>query len=391
MAHPGKIGRAGKLRRAVDFLFGVPLVFFLGTVLKIFRCPRIRPFEIREIGLLQTAAIGDTVIMSGIWRDLRELFPQARISVLVGESNYDIAELLFGAENVHLLPVKKPLIALQLARRQKFDVLLDFGPWPRWNAFLAAMIPAKFRVGYATYGQYRHYVYDRVAVHSSRVHEIDNQRALLAALDLDSPKNFPGFPLDLPQEERSSETANRIVLHAWSGGVKGFNKQWPEERWVELSRLLHEAGFDIELSGAPSDQDNSQALAEKIRSVGIEVNNLAGRLSLKELVHRLRTSYAVISVDTGIMHIAAAIGAVTFGLHGPTPARRWRALGPRAYGIETSCPGCGFLDLGFEYPKAVPPCMGAITASQVFGALMQHTATSSESMAASASPESLAA
>jgi len=362
----------GNRRRRLDFLVGVPIIFVLGFVRRLLRGKRNVPTAIKEIGLLQTVAIGDTVIMSAVWRDLRRQFPSARLRVLAGESNYDISQLLFGAENVQLLPVEDPWQSLLLAARMHFDVLIDFGPWPRWNVVLAMVMPALYRIGYATEGQYRHYAYDCAVVHSPDVHEMENQRALIAVLGI-KPEKTPGFPPEaLAHDGGDPAMARTVILHAWSGGFKGFHKLWPTGHWVELGRRLAQAGFAIELSGSQDDRAKSENLKEAMSQAGVSVTNDAGNISFADLIKKIAAAHAVISVDTGIAHVAAAAGAFTIGLHGPSPARRWRAIGPRAVAIESPCAGCGFLDLGFEYPPVVPPCMEAITVDRVWAEFLKH-------------------
>ena len=68
--------------RSLDFALGVPLVFATGLV----RPQRPFPKNVRRLVLLQTAAIGDTVLMSGVTRDLRNRFPDSEIAVFAGPS-----------------------------------------------------------------------------------------------------------------------------------------------------------------------------------------------------------------------------------------------------------------------------------------------------------------
>jgi heptosyltransferase I len=356
--------RAGWLAKFADFYLGVPLVALIGALRWLFQGHRPPPAKIERIAMIQTAALGDTIIMSSVWHDLRAAFPKARISVYAGESNLGLARLLFGAANVSLLPVKRPLESLRLCRRESADIVLDFGPWPRWNALLALAIPARWRAGFRTAGQHRHYGYDTAVLHSGQVHELANHRALVASLGVATI-----HPPAIPEEVFAGEMPSLgplVILHGWAGGFMPHHREWPSDFWVELARRFTEAGFEVELSGAPSDREDSQALAKKMRAAGVNVRDRAGEFDLAQMTRHLRAASAVISVNTGIMHLAAVTGVLTLGLNGPSQARRWGAVGPQAYNIESPCRGCGFLDLGFEYPKTVPPCMQAITVDQVW-------------------------
>ena len=358
--------RTPKGAKLADYYVGVPLVAVLGTLRRLMFGRRPVPGEIKRIALLMSAAIGDTLLMSSVWGDLRQSFPGAQITAFVGETNYEISCVLFGEQNVCLLPVKRPWESLRICRRQSVDVLLDFGPWPRWNALLALAMPARWRAGYKTKGQYRHYGYDLPVVHSSSVHEMENHRALAASLNI-ATTHLPEIPARaFAGAQKDPDLARRVILHAWPSGFRHRYREWPTEHWVELARRLVAHGYSVELSGGSGDRPHSAALAREMEAVGVAVTDYAGKMPLAEFIRRLPSVLAVISIDTGVMHLAAVAGVLTIGLHGPSQAKRWGARGKRAYAIETPCPGCGFLDLGFEYPAIVPPCMAGITVDRVW-------------------------
>jgi heptosyltransferase I len=73
----------------------------------------------------------------------------------------------------------------------------------------------------------------------------------------------------------------------------------------------------------------------------------------------------VVSVDTGIMHLAAALDMPVIGLHGPTSSKRWGPIGRNAVAIDSSDPRAGYLYLGFERSVDPPPCMEAISYEKV--------------------------
>ena len=353
--------------KMADFYIGVPLVAVLGTLRRIFFGRRLLPKDIKRIALLQMVAIGDTLLMSAVWRDVRQSFPNAQITAFVGETNYEIACILFGRQNVCLLPVKSPWRSLWICRRQAVDVLLDFGPWPRWNALLALAIPARWRAGYKSKGQHRH---DVEVPHKSDVHEMENHRALAARLDI-ATTHLPEIPANaFVKPADADELSRRVILHAWPNGFRNRYRQWPSESWIELARRLTTHGYTVELSGSPGDRPQSAELAQAMRAAGLTVIDHAGEMTLTTFIRRLPSVFGVISVDTGVMHLAAVAGVLTIGLHGPSQAKRWGARGRRAYAIETPCPGCGFLDLGFEYPSVVPPCMAGISVDRVWSEFM---------------------
>ena len=83
--------RTNRAAKMADFFCGVPLIAVLGLLRRVLFGRRPMPEKIEKIALLQVVAIGDTILMSSVWRDLREAFPRAEITVYVGESNHEIA------------------------------------------------------------------------------------------------------------------------------------------------------------------------------------------------------------------------------------------------------------------------------------------------------------
>jgi ADP-heptose:LPS heptosyltransferase len=76
----------------------------------------------------------------------------------------------------------------------------------------------------------------------------------------------------------------------------------------------------------------------------------------------------VVSVNTGIMHMADALSGSLVALHGPTNARRWGPVSTTSISLESPLPGAGYLDLGFEFPRQVPDCMKALSFDTVLTA-----------------------
>ncbi len=354
-------GRGSATLKFLDRYLGVPLVFGFGLLTrKLGTVP-----EFSTIGLLETAAIGDTVLLAGVVADLRRAFPDKKILLFTGSSNYEIARLLKGPDEVIELPVARPLQAIRILREGRVDVLCDFGPWPRINAVYTLFSGARFTLGFRTAGQYRHYAYNGVVDHSPAVHELENLRNLVRPLGVD-PTSLPFIELDVPLVP-GLRPRGYIIFHAWSGGYKGYIKEWPVSHWVDLADKVGQLGFEIVLTGASYDRVRAENLRARFsprwRDKAI---NLAGKISLSQTCKVLRDAAAVVSVNTGIMHLAAAVGGTVLALNGPVAARRWGPLGKRAVSVDSEAEGCGYLDLGFEYGNQRRDCMALIKPARVF-------------------------
>src|SRR4030067_3380926 len=94
--------------------------------------------------------------------------------------------------------------------------------------------------------------------------------------------------------------------------------------------------------------------------------NLAGKLPLRDTAIVLKRTLLLVTVNTGIMHVGAALGVPLVALHGPTSSKRWGAYMKNGcqIAIESPIPGCGDLNLGFDYPAKPPPCMEGVAVEE---------------------------
>jgi heptosyltransferase-3 len=350
-------GRGNRSLRRLDRYAGIPLVFGLGTL----RGRRTLPSRPRRIGLLNTAAIGDTILMSAPLADLRASFQDAEIALLVGPSNYEAACLLKQADKVVRLPVFNLLAAAAEIRKQRLDLLVDFGPWARLNAVLAIVSGAGFIVGFRTRGQYRHYGYDISIDHSPLLHELENYRNLMAALGV-SARHSPRIdPKRILVRELTALRSPYVVFHLWPGGTRGDLKQWPITRWIMLSNHWIDQGFDVILTGGPSQRAlNDAVIAKTAPANRHRIHNVAG-VSLAATASIASDAHLVVSVDTGLMHLGAALNVPLVALMGPTSSKRWGPIGQAAVAIDSPAEGAGYLYLGFEPSHGAPRHMEAIS------------------------------
>jgi heptosyltransferase-3 len=356
--------RGNPILKRVDRWAGIPLVVSLGAARSLLRLRSSAAPTLRgaKVGVLAPAAIGDTVLATGMIRNLTAA--GAEVTLITSDSNAAVAPLIPHVSRRLSIPVTRPHRALWALRKERFDVLVDITPWPRLNALLSALSGAKFTVGFSTPGQYRHYAYDAAVAHSHDVHQWRNCAALLSPFGIRS-ESQPH--IDAPDRSTLPPLAEHyVVFHAWPGGFKSEFREWPLAAWRELASEVARKNLPIVLTGGKGDSERSAELARELQSVGATTIDLAGRLSLAQTATLLASATAVVSVDTGILHVASAVEAPIIGLHGPSSSRRWGALGKRGFSLDASGRDAGFLSLGFEYPKNPPHCMQRIEPRQVW-------------------------
>jgi heptosyltransferase-3 len=382
--HAPQVSERGDTKlHKIDRYLGIPFLFALSLFKS--RRPEFERRRVTRIGVMLLGAIGDAILFSATIVDLRRAFPDAHITGFVSEGNQAIDSIIAGFDDTVLVPVKRPFVALSAIRHRPLDLLIDSGQWSRTSAILAACSGAGFTIGFRTPNQWRHLAFDAVADHSDQRHEIDNFRNLVAALGIRS-NAMPRLRRDISSFRLAAGT-RWIVFHPWPSGYRSALREWPEERWQALAAEMLGQGYGLVITGGPADQVRAERLAAAIGAMDGRVVATAGRASLADTVAILEQAEAVVSVNTGVMHMAAALDKPLVALHGPTNSRRWGPVNGRAIVLGPGPEhGGGYLHLGHEYPSNPPDCMDRITVQEVLDALRLCLAP--DPAAASTTPQS---
>jgi heptosyltransferase-2 len=116
---------------------------------------------------------------------------------------------------------------------------------------------------------------------------------------------------------------------ALAPGAVGPSKRWPASAYAALTRRLLATGASVWVLGGPAEK----ALAAEI--IGdTAARDLTGP-DLRDAILALASAAAAVSNDSGLLHVAAALGVPTVGIFGPTSPWHWAPLNPLAATIET--------------------------------------------------------
>jgi heptosyltransferase-2 len=139
------------------------------------------------------------------------------------------------------------------------------------------------------------------------------------------------------KERRGLAGDTRKVI-ALAPGAVGPSKRWAY--YAEAAANLVAQGFSIWITGGPMEREAAAAIAAQDPSY---IKDLTGT-DLRQAILALAAADAVLSNDSGLLHVAAAIGTPTVGIFGPTSPWHWAPLNPIAEVIETetdvSCRPC---------------------------------------------------
>ena len=193
-------------------------------------------------------------------------------------------------------------------------------------------------------------------------HAIHRLRRLFSlAFDYDVPEHF-SYGVDRARWTRPQATPYWLFLH----GTTWDTKLWPEAYWRQLAEQVVDSGRQVVL---PWGNEEEQARAQRI------ADNLDGavvlpRMSLNDLTAWLAYSDAIVGVDTGLSHVAAALEVPAVAIYGSTDARLTGALGPAMSVLSSSmeCAPCLSRSCLKNEPGEIqPPCYRSIDPERIFG------------------------
>lgn len=371
--------RGNSFNRWLDRFAGIPLAA-CSSVLRLGR--RAAPVaEPQRVGFICLGAIGDLLLLSALITALRERLPHAEFVLLTSRANAATVRLIPGIDRSAAFAVTDVSSMILWLREQRLDVLFDSTQWARLGAVLCNFSKSRATVGFETEGQHRAFGYSCKVEHRNDRHEVENflelGRAVYPGL-LGSPSLLlpQSPPDDLPGElsgrlEPTGDVGDalpqRVFLHMWPAGAHSWLKEWPADNWDALARLLSSKGFEVYLTGSPADAPRNAAFLHAHPQC--PAVSLAGRTSLMGLAWLFSRASAVVSVNTGTMHLASIAGAPTVGLHGPTNPLRWGPVGRHVRALLPHKGPYAYLNLGFEYPRPHTPCLDSLPVEDVVDAL----------------------
>jgi heptosyltransferase-1 len=154
-------------------------------------------------------------------------------------------------------------------------------------------------------------------------------------------------------------------------GTSWENKLWPLAYWQQLTQLLLEQGFSVQLlQGSDTELARAQAIAADHDKVTI-----VPRGNLSAIAQALVTSRACVAVDTGIGHLACALDVPCISLYGPTDAHRTGTLGLHQVHLSSQLDCSPCLKKHCQHPdrhhQPTPPCFRELTPDVVVDQLIE--------------------
>lgn len=344
----------------------------------------------QRILVMRPDHLGDLLLSLPALQQLRSAFPQCSIGLLVGSWNEDLARRIPYVDEVMTLDVswfdRQPKGAVWepyiLARReaarigrQDWDMAIVLRPDFWWGAQLAAWAGIPQRIGYG-FPETIPFL-TRVVRYYPLQHEASLALDLVkaAAAGRDGPTAGlpdPRLALTPGDEEYAArwwEEQGRphrmVVVHPGAGALV---KQWRADRFGAVaSALVKDMDATVLVTGGPGEE----SLAAEVAGGPNGHLRLVGA-SLGQLAAVLQHSVLAVGVDSGVMHLAAAVGVPTVRLYGPVDPARFGPWGSgERHAVVRSalpCVPCNRLDFPVE-ELSYHPCVRSISVEQVMDAV----------------------
>ena len=294
--------------------------------------------DTRPILIVPYMWIGDFVRGHTVVRVLKDRWPNRPVDLLVTSLCAPLVDYMPGVRagivwdlpRGRLAPAKQWGLASELRAKGYGTALVLPRTWKAAIAPALAGIPE--RIGF--FGEGRFGLINRMRWGEKALPRfIDKNAALALPNGASLPPEWPVPQLDVSAEEtarwRQANGLGTGPAVALAPGSVGASKRWTH--YPDAARLLAQNGLDVWVLGGPGEK---ALAAEIVAAGGPRVRDLTGT-DLRNGILAMAAADVAISNDSGLMHIAAAIGTPTMGIFGPTSPYHWAPLNGLAATVQT--------------------------------------------------------
>jgi heptosyltransferase-2 len=286
--------------------------------------------------------IGDFVRCHTVIKLLKQRFPSRPIDVLTTTMVSPLLDYMPGVRKGiivdlprgRLAPGRNWALARRLRREGYGQALVMPRTWKSALALYLAGIPR--RTGFVGEGRFG-------LINDLRWGERALPRMVERCASLALPKGeSPPAAWPLPElvasrpevtswRQRLGLVRDQRVEIALAPGAVGPAKRWPAGSYADLGRRLVAEGYRVWIIGGPSERELAAEIASTAPN---EIRDLSGP-DLRNAILALAAADVAVSNDSGLLHVAAALGTPAIGIFGPTSPLHWAPLNPLAAVIET--------------------------------------------------------
>lgn len=347
-----------------------------------------------KILIIQTAFLGDLILTTSFFREVKQKYKDAEIHLIVNKGTEDI---LVGSQNItRVIPFDKSkvkqsilyfVVFLKALRKENFDLCIC-PHFSHRSSLISFFSGAKERIGYKESGfSFLHT--KKISRPTRGKHEVDKLFSLIydEANEYSLPRKRPElfFPEDrisrIKKFLASHNLKNNFIVLAPSSIWE--TKRMPSEKFNELFNLItHNTNYPIVLIGSSKDEILCENIIDRRIPSHIEktsadperIFNLAGKTDLVELSYIISQAKAIVSNDSSPIHFASAHNVPTLMIYGATvPDFGYSTLADKSFIAEVNglrCRPCG-IHGGKVCPEKHFKCMLSQDTDLIFKELLR--------------------
>ncbi|SFU80165.1 heptosyltransferase-2 [Xenorhabdus koppenhoeferi] len=277
------------------------------------------------------------MMSQSLYRTLKALYPNAEIDVMAPAWCRPLLAKMPEVNQALAMPLGHG--ALALGERRRLGFALRENRYDRAyilpNSFKSALVPffanIPLRTGWR--GEMRYGLLNDLRVLNKRAFPLMVQRYVALAYEGKNLRNSDELPqpllwpqLSINDEDIAESTSafniadHRPIIGFCPGAEFGPAKRWPHYHYATLAeQLISQKGYQILLFGSAKDHESGEAIRTLLSKEAREdCLNLAGKTSLEQAVNIIAVCDAIVTNDSGLMHVAAALNRPLVALYGPS-------------------------------------------------------------------------
>jgi len=361
----------------LDNLVAKPLAFILNIFVriagKIFRIDHSLQKDFHTIVICKFKGMGSIIQSTPMIEVLRNRFPQAEIIYVSTAGNRQILEKISTIDTIITVNdtsafrlLHTSVIALFRLIKKRPEIYIDLEIYSNFSTLFTLFTFSKNRIGfYLRSSSFRMGIYTQMMFFNPKVSisEVYLQIARLFGKTTCQPSLYPLF--SKIEQNKFSYSEPFIVINPNASDLR-IERRWAKQQFIQLINLilLHFPAYTIYLTGSSSEQAYTKALSDEIQNDKLQ--NLAGKISIDELIFLISKATLMITNDTGPMHIAFSSKTPSICLFGPcSPDQYGHHANSMTIYKRVYCSPC-------VHDFIIPPCKGnnvcmkLITSEEVF-------------------------
>lgn len=295
--------------------------------------------------IIQTAFIGDVILATPLFSELKRIYPGCEVDVLVRKGNESLLRHNPSVNSIFILDKKKGkyktiFFFIRQFRAKKYDEMINLHRFTS-TGLITVLSRAKSTVGFQK--NPLSFLYSKKIEHSldKGLHEVERNLLCIKHHGAVSKKRPEIFPSN--EDYSFVSSFQNSTYYCLAPASVWFTKQLPEQKWIELGKKLVGKG-KVYLLGGQGDAEFCERIRKSIDSPACE--NLAGRFTFLQSAALFQQANMNYVNDSGPLHFCSAVNApVTAFFCSTTPKFGFGPLSDLSYIIESKtelpCKPCG--------------------------------------------------